>query len=161
MKEVASRNVDPVFVVKSGLQHRLATSCPQDCQLRKGGCETAFPLVDVEEGYWVGVKLVAVGNQFLLGELWYLSQKPQLLPLAPPPVAIPGDNGPASTSPQPKRCALLPSLLRLFHPVPLLQLSCTGDQAILQSSHLSAVGKTQRQLTLPSLYPNSYLGYHD
>ena len=37
VKEVTSRQVDPVCVVKSGLQHDLATSWPQYCQLRREG----------------------------------------------------------------------------------------------------------------------------
>ena len=37
VKEVTSRQVDPVCVVKSGVQHDLAITWPQYCQLRREG----------------------------------------------------------------------------------------------------------------------------
>ena len=56
--------------------------------------------MDVEEGYWVGVTLVVIGNKCFQGKLGPLSRKPQLLSLAPPPpVLIPGDNRPIFSSP--------------------------------------------------------------
>ena len=49
VKEVASRQVDPVCAAKSGLRHGLAASWPRYCQLWREGRQAPPPLVYVKE----------------------------------------------------------------------------------------------------------------
>ena len=67
VKEVASRQVDPCLCSEEGLQHDLATSWPQYCQVMR---EVMLDKLLSSSGgyggkvYRVGVQLVVIGNQF-------------------------------------------------------------------------------------------------